>query len=140
MMKYKNDFPLLTKRKDLIYFDNAATTQKPQVVIDAISKFYSTDNAPVKRGLYQLAEVATEKFEHARKTIASFINADEDETIFTSGATESINFIAATWGMKHLKKGDEIVLTELEHHSNLIPWQECAKKNRCRVKIYSSKI
>ena len=139
MKLYQNDFPFFKKHKDLIFLDNAATSQKPQFVLDAINNFYAYYNAPIKRGLYKLAEEATELFEKARKTIAVFINADPDETIFTSGATESINFIAATWGQKHLKRGDEIVLTELEHHSNLIPWQQCAIKTGAVLKFIPAK-
>lgn len=129
------DFPLLQKYKHLIYFDNAATSQKPAYVLEKIQTFYAEHNAPIKRGLYELAEEATAQFEHARSVIASHINAQSDETIFTSGATESINFIASTWALTNLAQGDEIVLTELEHHSNLIPWQECAKKTGAIIKF-----
>ncbi|MGE0206940.1 MAG: aminotransferase class V-fold PLP-dependent enzyme [Candidatus Babeliales bacterium] len=135
MKQYNNDFPLLKVHKDLIFFDNAATSQKPQVVIDAVTDFYTQYNAPIKRGLYRLAEQATEHFERARACVAQYINAAPEEIIFTSGATESINFIAATWALQQLKKGDEIVLTELEHHSNLIPWQECAQKTGAVIKF-----
>jgi SufS family cysteine desulfurase len=129
-----NNFPFFKKHKDLIYFDNAATTQKPQCVIDAINYFYAYQNAPIKRGLYSIAESATEAFEHARKVVADFINADSDEIIFTSGATEGINFIASTWAVQHIKKGDEIVITELEHHSNMLPWQRCAQQTGAILK------
>jgi cysteine desulfurase/selenocysteine lyase len=135
MKKVRSDFYFFKKHNDLIFFDNAATSQKPQCMIDALLYYYTNYNAPIKRSLYDLAEQATERFEQARTTIARFINAQPNEIIFTSGATESINFIAATWGVKNLKKGDEIVLTELEHHSNLIPWQECAKKTGTVLKF-----
>ncbi len=131
---YVKDFPFFNFHKDLIYFDSAATSQKPQSVINALSDFYARYNAPIKRGLYTVAEEATERFEQARQTIADFINAQSDEIIFTSGATEGINFIAATWG-RALKEGDEIVLTEVVHHSNLIPWQECAKRTGAVLKF-----
>lgn len=135
MNKYKDDFPFFSYHKNLIFFDNAATSQKPQQVIDAVNDFYTQYNAPIKRGLYDLAEQATELFEHARATIAEYINAHSDETIFTSGATEGINFIATAWGQKHLTSGDEIVLTELEHHSNLVPWQQCAQRTGAVIKF-----
>lgn len=125
--KIRNDFPLL-RDTDLIYLDNAATTQKPQAVIDAVMQFYTQTNAPVKRGIYQLAEEATTAYEYGRKQVAQFINADPDEIIFTEGATEGINFIASTWGRAHIKAGDEIIMSELEHHSNLLPWQACARE------------
>ncbi len=124
----KNDFPLLRNNSSLIYFDNAATSQKPAEVIEALKHFYEHENAPVHRGLYQLAERATSLFEHARQTIGRFINADPVEVIVTKSATEGINFIANAWALNHLKAGDEIVITELEHHSNMIPWQLVAKK------------
>lgn len=129
----KKDFPLLKNNK-LIYFDNAATTQKPQQVIDTLSDFYAQHNAPIKRGIYRLAEEATQLYEDARATVAQFIGAQPDEIVFTSGATESINFIATAWGTKHIKAGDEIVITELEHHSNLLPWQQLALQKGATLK------
>lgn len=127
-MKKKADFPLLITYNDLIYLDNAATTQKPLSVINAVTDFYTTSNAPVKRGIYQLAEKATEAYEAARAIVARYLNADPNEVIFTSGATEGINFIAAAWAAEQLQEGDEIVLTELEHHANILPWQFLAQK------------
>lgn len=119
--KFRKDFPFFSSDKPLIYFDNAATTQKPQAVIDAISHFYSYQNAPVHRGIYSLAEQATELYEEARQKVARYIGAFEDEVVFTKGTTESINFISATWA-SHLQQGDEVILTELEHHANIVPW------------------
>ncbi len=130
----KKDFPIFSHHKKLIYFDNAATTQKPQQVIDTISDFYAYHNAPVNRGMYQLAEEATQLYEDSRATVAQFIGAKSEEIVFTSGATESINFIASTWGEKHITAGDEIVITELEHHSNLLPWQQLALKKGASLK------
>ncbi|MBI2775090.1 SufS family cysteine desulfurase [Candidatus Dependentiae bacterium] len=132
------DFPIFNHAAEqkLIYFDNAATTQKPLQVIEALSLFYATQNAPIHRGLYKLAENATALFEHARETIAVFVGAsDPSEIIITKSATESINFIATAWGMQSINAGDEIVLTELEHHANLIPWQIIAKKKNALLKF-----
>ena len=127
----RKDFPIL-KRKikgyPLAYLDNAATTQKPKSVIDAITNFYENHNSNVSRGVYTLAEEATEIYESGREAVASFIGTEESESIiFTSGTTESINLVASAWGQKNLKKGDRIILTEMEHHSNIVPWQLAAK-------------
>jgi cysteine desulfurase/selenocysteine lyase len=132
------DFPIFLnpyKGKDLCYFDNAATTQKPYVVIDAMTQFYQRSYAPVYRSMYTLAEEATLQFEQARATIATFIGAEPHEVIVTKGATEGINFIAAAWAHHTLKAGDEILLTELEHHANLLPWQELAKRTGVVLKF-----
>ncbi|MBI2573620.1 SufS family cysteine desulfurase [Candidatus Woesearchaeota archaeon] len=132
----KRDFPLLNQKsngKGIVYIDNAATTQKPKAVLDAMNKYYSKDNANVHRGIYPLAEKATEDYEHSRQIVASFIGATPQETIFTSGTTESINVVARALEPL-LKKGDEIVLTVLEHHSNLVPWQELAKRRGAVVR------
>lgn len=115
------DFPIF-KNRNITYLDNAATSQKPQAVIDAISHFYAFDNAPVHRGIYKLAEDATIEYENARSKVATFINANSNEIIFTKSATEGINLVCDSWAKVHLKKGDIILVTELEHHSNLLPW------------------
>lgn len=125
MTMIKKDFPFLAST-NVTYFDNAATTHKPQQVIDAITTFYSTQYAPVHRSIYKLSEQATTQFEGVRAQIAAFIGADADEIIFTQGTTHGINFIATAWALKALKPGDQIVLTELEHHANLLPWQQVA--------------
>ena len=130
----KKDFPLL-KATNLIYFDNASTTHKPQHVIDAISSFYSTSYATVHRGIYKLSEQATTHFEQVRNDIANFLGAHSDEIIFTQGTTHGINFIATSWALKTFKANDEIVLTELEHHSNLIPWQQIAEQTGALLKF-----
>jgi cysteine desulfurase/selenocysteine lyase len=128
----RKDFPILDQKvhgKPLVYFDNAATSQKPRAVIDALVHYYEHDNANVHRGIHELSNRATNHFEAARTRTAKFINAKSaNEIIFTRGTTESINLVAATWGAKNLKAGDVILLTELEHHSNLVPWQMLAQK------------
>lgn len=123
----KKDFPLLHS-SSLIYLDNASTTHKPEVVIEAMNSFYRTGYATVHRGAYRLSEQATERFERVRSLVARFINALPHEIIFTQGTTHGINFIATAWALATLKPGDEIVLTELEHHANLLPWQQVAFK------------
>ncbi len=127
----KKDFPIfktIIKGNPLIYFDNAATTQKPQQVIDAIVNFYSKNYSTVHRGIYSFAEYATTLYENSRKKVADFINADLSEIVFTSGATDGINIVAISWAEKNIHEGDEIIVTDLEHHSNLIAWQELAKR------------
>lgn len=119
-------FPVLKREingKPLVYLDNAATSQKPKVVIDALVDYYSLYNANIHRGIHTLAEEATAAFEKARDTVASFIGApSREEIIFTRGTTESINLVAYTWGMQNLGKGDEIIISSMEHHSNIVPW------------------
>ena len=124
---FRKEFPIL-KNNELIYLDNASTTQKPQSVIDSISNFYQNNNANVHRGAYQIAEIATKQYELARKQIAQFINANHNEIIFTKSTTEAINLIAYSLGMNSYVKGDEIIISEMEHHSNIIPWQMISKK------------
>tara|TARA_B100002051_G_scaffold105901_1_gene101055 strand:- start:1516 stop:2727 length:1212 start_codon:yes stop_codon:yes gene_type:complete len=127
--KIRNDFPFIENNKDLIYFDNAATTQKPKCVLDEITFFYSNYNSNVHRGVYKIAEEATIKYESTRDSIANFINADNrDSIIFTSGATEAINLIAYGWARNKLTRGDHILLSEMEHHSNIVPWQIIANE------------
>jgi len=128
----RKDFSILDQKvhgHPLIYFDNAATTQKPRAVIEALSRFYERDNANVHRGIHELSNRATAAFEAARHRTAKFINArSADEIIFTRGTTESINLVAQAWGAKELKRGDKILLTEMEHHSNIVPWQLLADR------------
>jgi len=125
--KIKNDFPIFDS-SDLIYLDNAATTQKPESVINAINAFYKETNANVHRAIYSIGNEATKRFEDAREKVSSFINAPSSkEVIFTSGATESLNLLASSL-VSNLKPGDEILLSEMEHHSNIVPWQIMAKK------------
>jgi cysteine desulfurase/selenocysteine lyase len=137
--QWRSDFPILQQSmngQSLIYLDNAATTQKPQVVIDALVNHYTHYNANVHRGVYALSQIATDHYEHTRKVIAKFLNASsEKEIIFTKGATEAINLVAASFGELAFSEGDEIILTLMEHHANIIPWQEIANKKGCVIKV-----
>ena len=125
--RIREDFPILRQRvrgKPLIYFDNAATSQKPQVVIDAVTRFYAAENANIHRGVHYLSERATVAYDEAREKVARFLNAHSSrEIIFTRGTTEGINLVAQTYGRSQLKPGDDIVITAMEHHSNIVPWQ-----------------
>jgi cysteine desulfurase/selenocysteine lyase len=136
---YRPDFPILTQKvhnKTLVYFDNAATTQKPIKVIESITRYYQEYNANVHRAIHYLGEKATEALEQARMKIARFINAQsERQIIFTRGTTESINLVAHAWGRKFISTGDEIILSEMEHHSNLIPWQLLAHEVGAKLKF-----
>jgi cysteine desulfurase/selenocysteine lyase len=137
--RIRRDFPILRRKvhgKRLVYLDNAATSQKPQAVIDAISHYYSNSNANVHRGVHCLAEEATEAYEEVRRKVCRFINGDDPSSIvFTRNTTESINLVAHSWGRKYLGKDDEIVLTVMEHHSNLVPWQMLAKETGCKLRF-----
>ncbi len=130
--KVRTDFPILHQKvhgHDLIYFDNAATSQKPRVVIDALRHYYERDNANVHRGIHELSNRASTAYEASRVRAARFLNARHaEEIIFTRGTTEAINLVANSWGGKFLKPGDKILLTEMEHHSNIVPWQLLAQK------------
>ncbi len=125
--RIREDFPILRQRvrgKPLVYLDNAATSQKPQVVIDAVTRFYAAENANIHRGVHYLSERATVAYDEAREKVARFLNAHSSrEIIFTRGTTEGINLVAQTYGRSHLKPGDDIVITVMEHHSNIVPWQ-----------------
>ena len=124
---YRADFPLLDS-SDVIYMDNAATSQRPQVVLDAMNEFYKHHNANPLRGVYKLSVEATEDYENARAKVAKFINASgSEEIVFTRNATESLNLVAYSYGLNNIKAGDEIVVSILEHHSNMLPWQMVAK-------------
>lgn len=135
----RNDFRILDQKvykKPLIYFDNAATTQKPQEVIDALSEYYETINSNIHRGVHCLSQQATNEFELARKTVQQFINAKHDyEVIFTRGATESINLVAHSFGRTFIKEGDEIIISEMEHHSNIVPWQFLCEDRGAVLKV-----
>ncbi len=137
------DFPILAKPtsrgKRLVYLDSAATSQKPQAVIDALVEYYSSYNANIHRGVYELAERATDAFEAARAKVARFINAAEPaEIIWTRNTTEAINLVSFSWGLENLKPGDAILTTELEHHSNLVPWQLLAAKTGAELRFISA--
>ena len=127
IQKIRQDFPILSRKvranKPLVYLDNASTTQKPIQVIEAIHDYYTRYNANVHRAVYQLAEEATYAFEGAREKIAKFINADREEIVFVRNATEAINLVAYAWGRENLGRDDRVLITEFEHHSNIVPWQ-----------------
>ncbi len=131
-------FPALDQEVNghpLVYLDNAATAQKPRVVLDAIAHFYERDNANVHRGIHELSRRATEEFEEARGTIASFMNASEPaEIVWTRGTTEAINLVASTWALDNVGEGDEILLSTMEHHSNIVPWQLVARRTGAKVR------
>ena len=133
----RKDFPILDQQvhgKPLIYFDNAATSQKPHAVIDALVHYYEHDNANVHRGIHELSNRATAGYEAARARAAKFINAKSaEEIVFTRGTTEGINLVASSWGAKNLISGDVILLTEMEHHSNLVPWQLLAQRTGAKL-------
>lgn len=135
----REDFPILREKAHghpLIYFDNAATSQKPEAVLDALRNYYEHENANVHRGLHVLSSRATEAYERARQRVASYLSAaSSDEIVFTRGTTESINLVALAWGGKFLRAGDVILLTEMEHHSNLVPWQLLAAQKGAKLRF-----
>ncbi len=135
----RKQFPVLHQQvngKPLVYFDNAATNQKPKVVIDALSGYYEGYNANIHRGIHTLAEKATKAFEQTRARLKTFINANEvEEIVFTKGTTDSINLVAATFGRKFINAGDEIIISGLEHHSNIVPWQLVAEEKGAKIKV-----
>ncbi|HVR76670.1 MAG TPA: cysteine desulfurase [Planctomycetota bacterium] len=136
--RIREDFPILKRKvhgKRLVYLDNAATTQKPNQLIDAIASFYRTSNANIHRGIHKLAEEATQAYEGTRKTVAKFIGgADPRGVVFTRNSTEALNLVAYSWGRHNVAAGDEILLTEMEHHSNLVPWIILAKEKGAVIK------
>src|SRR5271165_3105224 len=135
--KLRADFPILDQKvhgHPLIYFDNAASSQKPRVVIETLKDYYERDNANVHRGIHELSNRATNSFEASRIRMAKFLNAKSDnEIIFTRGTTEGINLVAQAWGNQNLKAGDKILLTEMEHHSNIVPWQWLAERTGAKL-------
>ena len=137
--KRRSDFPILEQKvynKDLVYLDNAATTQKPQVVIDQLVSGYTTNNSNIHRGVHYLSQQATLAHEQARSKVASFINAESStEIIFTRGTTESINLVANSFAEAFLKNGDEVILSEMEHHANIVPWQMLRDKIGIVIKV-----
>ena len=137
--KIRKDFPILkilSNNKPLIFFDNGASSQKPQVVLDKINEIYKTKYANIHRGIYDLSQKATEAYEESRKKIQKFLNAkSEKEIIFVRGATEGINLVAQSYGLKNFKKGDEIILSQLEHHSNIVPWQMLRDKLNIKINV-----
>ena len=137
--KIRADFPILSRKvydKPLVYFDNGATTQKPKVVIDALTDVYSSYNANIHRGVHYLSDVSSEAYENARETVRSFINAGKkEEVVFTSGTTGAINGVAFSFGERYIGKGDEIVVTHLEHHANIVPWQMMCERKGAVLKV-----
>jgi cysteine desulfurase/selenocysteine lyase len=138
--RIRRDFPILHRPvrggRTLVYLDNAATTQKPRQVIDRIVRYYSEENSNVHRGVHYLSEVATEAYENARTTVKKFIGArDEKEIVFTRGTTEGINLVAQAWGRKNVGAGDEVLITAIEHHSNIVPWQMLCDEKGARLLI-----
>lgn len=133
------DFPILSKPtsggKRLVYLDSAATSQKPQCVIDALVEYYSEYNANIHRGVYELAQKATDAFEGARAKVAAFLNAAPEEAVFTRNTTEAINLVSYSWGLTNIRPGDAILTTQLEHHSNLVPWQLLAEKTGAQLRF-----
>jgi cysteine desulfurase / selenocysteine lyase len=137
--RIRADFPILHRTirgRDLVYLDNAATSQKPKIVIDAIARYYECDNANIHRGVHYLSERATAEFEDARKTVQSFLHARRpEEIIFVRGATEAINLVAQTYGRTHLTAGDEVLITAMEHHSNIVPWQLLCEQTGAQLQV-----
>jgi cysteine desulfurase / selenocysteine lyase len=137
--RVRRDFPILQRKirgRDLVYLDNAATSQKPKAVIDAVTRYYECDNANIHRGVHYLAEQATAEFESARKAVQSFLNARHgEEIVFVRGATEAINLVAQTYGRAHVSAGDEVVITALEHHSNIVPWQILCEEKGAHLRV-----
>jgi cysteine desulfurase/selenocysteine lyase len=137
--RIREDFPILKKKvhdKNLVYLDNAATTQKPTYVIDRVNKYYTTMNANIHRGVHALSQEATEAFEGARIQIKQFINSiGKNQIIFTRGTTESINLVASSYGRVNIKEGDEIIISHMEHHSNIVPWQMLCNEKNAKLRI-----
>ena len=134
----REDFPILREKvhqRELVYLDNAATTQKPQAVLDAIVEGYSKWNANVHRGVHHLSQVATLKHEEARKKVAEWLNSDSEEVIFTKGTTDGINMLARSFGDAMVNEGDEIIVSQLEHHSNIVPWQMLCERKKAVLKV-----
>ena len=133
--KIREDFPIFRNNPDLVFLDNASTTQKPQSVIDTLSHYYENYNSNIHRGIYQIAEKATAAYEKSRDKVTKFIGAgDRRSIVFTKGTTESINLVANSWGGQNLKPGDEVLITEMEHHSNIIPWQLICERTGADLK------
>ncbi|HBP51016.1 MAG: Cysteine desulfurase [Candidatus Shapirobacteria bacterium GW2011_GWE1_38_10] len=136
MNKYKKYFPIFKNSPDLVYLDSAATSLKPKRVLDKMMEYYTKYSANIHRGLYPLSEKASEEYEGVRELVANFIGAkNREEIIFTSGTTAGINLVSRSWGEENIFKGDEIVATEMEHHSNLVPWQELAKRRKAKLRL-----
>ena len=138
--KIRSDFPILNQQiynKQLVYFDNGATTQKPACVLETINYFYNRINANIHRGVHKLSEESTQAYENARETVRAFINAKSTrEIIFTSGATASINLVAHSFGEAYINEGDDVIVSEMEHHSNIVPWQLICERKKAKLKVF----
>jgi cysteine desulfurase/selenocysteine lyase len=139
IQKIREDFPILhqeVNKNPLVYFDNAATTQKPKVVIEKLCNYYSKENSNIHRGVHYLSQQATDAYEATRSNIKDFINAEKrEEIIFTRGTTESINLVANSFGEAFINEGDEVIISEMEHHSNIVPWQLVCERKGAKVKV-----
>src|SRR5208282_3634483 len=139
VQRIREDFPILRQKvhgKPLVYLDNANTTQKPQAVLDALSHYYTTDNSNIHRSTHLLSERATEGYETARVKVQHFLNAASSaEIIFTRNATEGINLVASSYGRRHVQKGDEIVISAMEHHANIVPWQILCEEKGALLRV-----
>jgi cysteine desulfurase / selenocysteine lyase len=139
VQKIRADFPILDQRvngKPLVYLDNAATSQKPRAVIDAITRYYEMDNANIHRGVHALSQRATQEYEATRETVRRFLNADRaGEIVFVRGATEAINLVSQTYGRTYVQQGDEVLITAMEHHSNIVPWQILCEEKHARLRV-----
>ena len=137
--KIRKDFPILkikSNNKDLIFFDNGASSQKPKIVLDKIKEIYETKYANIHRGIYNLSQQSTKAYEESRKIIQKFLNAkSEKEIIFVRGATEAINLVAQSFGLNNFEKGDEVILSQMEHHSNIVPWQLLRDKLGIKINV-----
>jgi len=137
--RIREDFPILKRQvhgKDLVYLDNGATTQRARIVVETLSRYYSEDNANIHRGVHYLSQKSTDLYEAVRGNVARFLNArSENEIIFTRGTTESINLVAAAWGRANVREGDEILITAMEHHSNIVPWQILCDEKKARLRV-----
>ena len=139
IQKIRSEFPILQTKiygQPLVYFDNAATTQKPNVVLEAMDEYYKVYNSNVHRGVHHLSQKATDAFEVARKKVQAYINAEhEHEVIFTKGTTEAINLVASSYGKRFIKPGDSVIISAMEHHSNIIPWQLMCEDRGATLKV-----
>jgi cysteine desulfurase / selenocysteine lyase len=137
--RIRSDFPILSEKihgKPLVYLDNAATSQKPRSVVEAISRFYYKDNSNIHRGVHLLSQRATSAYEDSRATVQNFINAPESrEIVFTRGTTEAINLVASSYGREKVREGDEVLITAMEHHSNIVPWQMLCQEKKARLRV-----
>lgn len=139
IQKIRSDFPILSTTvygKPLVYLDNGATAQKPQVVIDTVNRLHTRQNANIHRGVHHLSEVCTEEYEQARQAVASFINAGSTkEVVFTAGTTSAVNLVASSFGDEFVSEGDEVIVSIMEHHSNFVPWQQLCKRKNARLRV-----